>query len=296
MPTRFGSFRGWFALGMIMPTLLVLGCLLALPIVLSVYLSMTKDRLGSGFGEFVGAANYVRIFQDSDFWHSLYLSALFTVVFVILSTLMGLAMAVAIDKAPWGRRVMQGLLILPWATPWVVVGILWNRFSADPSGVSLARALVGLGILQPHESLLAIPWAAFGLTVLAAAWRQSCFSAMLFTGALKTVPPSVLEAGRVDGAGAWSRLVRLKLPIIRPVTATVIVFNVIFGFLQFDVVYAMTGGGPAKATKILPILIYDTLYNSTKMGTGTALSMILAVVALVCGFLVVRFNGRRVDV
>lgn len=218
---------------------------------------------------------------------------LFTVAFVAISTLVGLLMALAIDKAPVGRRFLQAALILPWATPWVVVGILWNRFAADPNGLSLAKLLIQLGVIQPHESLLAMPVPALFLVVLAASWRQSCFSAMLFIAALKTVPPSVLEAGHVDGASGWHRLVRLKLPIIAPVTGTVVVFNVIFGFLQFDVVYAMTGGGPANATKILPIMIYDTLYNNTQMGTGTALSMILAVVALAIGFFVVRVTGRE---
>lgn len=281
-----------FSSTMVVPAAIALTALLAVPIVIAVYLSLTKDRLGTGFGEFVGIANYTGILFNQLFWRSLGLSVLFTLVFVALSTLIGLGMAVIIDKAPVGGRFMQAMLILPWATPWVVVGILWNRFAADPSGVSLAHLLISLGVLQPYESLLAKPVAAFVLVVLAASWRQSCFSAMLFTAALKTVPPSVVEAGHVDGASAIQRFLRLKLPIIAPVTGTVLVFNVIFGFLQFDVVYAMTGGGPANATRILPIMIYDTLYNSTKMGTGTALSMILAVVSLLVGFAVVKLTAR----
>lgn len=284
-----------FSRRMVLPTAVVLGILLVLPIVLSVYLSLTKDKLGTGFGEFLGLGNYIRILQHQGFWQSLWLSLLFTVAFVLISTFLGMLMALAIDKAPVGRRFLQAALILPWATPWVVVGILWNRFSADPNGLSLSRMLIGLGVIEPHESLLAMPVPALVLVVLAASWRQSCFSAMLFIAALKTVPPSVLEAGHVDGASTWHRLVRLKLPIIAPVTGTVVVFNVIFGFLQFDVVYAMTGGGPANATKILPIMIYDTLYNNTQMGTGTALSMILAIVALSIGFLVVKLTGRKAN-
>lgn len=284
-----------FSRGMVLPTAVILGVLLVLPILLSVYLSLTKDKLGTGFGEFLGLQNYVRILQDDSFWGSMGLSVLFTVAFVLVSTLAGLIMSLVIDKAPFGRRFLQAMLILPWASPWVVAGILWNRFSTDPTGISLARFLIDLGILQPHESLLAKPIPALVLVVLAASWRQSCFSAMLFIAALKTVPPSVLEAGHVDGASGWNRLLRLRLPLIAPVTGTVVVFNVIFGFLQFDVVYAMTGGGPANATRILPIMIYETLYNNTQMGTGTALSMILAVVALTIGFLVVRLTGRRTD-
>ena len=284
-----------FAHGMVLPTAVVLGALLLVPIVLAFYLSLTKDKLGTGFGDFIGIRNYVNIFQNDSFWAAMKLSVIFTVLFVIFSTLIGLVMAIVIDKAPIGRRFMQAMLILPWATPWVVVGILWNRFAADPSGVSLARFLISLDIIKPHESLLAMPLPALILVVLGASWRQSCFSAMLFTAALKTVPPSVIEAGHVDGASAWQRLLRLKLPMISPVTGTVIIFNVIFGFLQFDVVYAMTGGGPANATRILPIMIYDTLYAQTKMGTGTALSMILAAVSLVVGFLVIRLTGKRAD-
>lgn len=292
MNTSAGSMDR-FARFMVLPTAAVLGALLVLPILLSVYLSLTKDKLGTGFGQFLGFANYAKLLQSSDFWRSLGLGLVFTVSFVIVSTVLGLLMALAIDSAPFGRRMMQAMLILPWATPWVVVGILWNRFSADPNGLSLARVLIDLGLIQPHESLLAKPLSALALVILAASWRQSCFSAMLFIAALKTVPSSVLEAGHVDGANSWQRLMRLILPIITPVTGTVIVFNVIFGFLQFDVIYAMTGGGPANATKILPIMIYDTLYNNTQMGTGTALSMILAVVALAIGFLVVRVTGTR---
>ncbi len=282
-----------FARAMIAPTAILLTLLLAVPIILSLYFSLTKDKLGSGFGPFIGLQNYIYLAHDPAFWLSLSKSVIFTVVFVVFSTFLGLAMAVIIEKIPVGQRLLQVLLIIPWATPWLVVGILWNRFVVDTSGISLARFLVSLNILEASESLLAKPLTAFLFIVVAAAWRQSCFSAILFLAAFKSVDPTIVEAGQVDGATSRQRFWRLIMPVIRPVTATIVILNVIFGFLQFDVVYAMTGGGPAGATKILPIMIYETLYAHTKMGTGTALSMILAVVALAIGFAVVKLSSTK---
>lgn len=284
-----------FAWKMISPTAFILGLLLGIPLLLSIYLSMTKDKLGTGFGEFIFLGNYLKLMSSDQFWTSFWLSVLFTVIFMLSSTMIGLGMAVAIENAPVGKRVMQALLILPWATPWVVVGILWNRFTSDATGPSLASFLVWLGVLEPSESLLASPFWALVIVIIAATWRQSCFAALLFIAGLQTVPPSIIEAGKVDGANAWRRFWQIVMPFIAPTTGTIIIINLIYGFLQFDVIFSLTGGGPAGATKTLPILIYETLYNSTKMGTGTAISMVLALLALVCGLVVVRLTARRED-
>lgn len=274
------------------PGFLVLYGLLLVPAAASVWYSLSSNALGVQRSQFVGLDNYLTVLRADAFWHSLTITVIFAAVFVLLSTLIGLGMAVVLNRAFPGQRFLAALLIIPWATPWVVVGIIWNRFASDEAGVSIQHALTVTGLIEPHSSLLAHPVGAMVLVIVAASWRQSCFAAMLFLSGLKTVAPSVIEAAQMDGAGPVRTFWHVILPWIRPVTVTVLLINVIYGFLQFDVVYAMTHGGPGNATQILSILIYQTLFTKTLMGTGSALSVLLGVVALCFGMLVVVSTGR----
>lgn len=131
------------------------------------------------------------------------------------------------------------------------------------------------------------------ITVLAAVWRQASFAGILLLAGLQALPGELHEAASLDGANVWQRFIHITLPWLRPVLITVTVFNVIYAFLQFDVVFAMTQGGPGDTTQVMSILIYRQLFVSTNIGLGSALAVILGVVALVGGLITVRLFYRK---
>ncbi len=282
-----------FGLKLVAPAMIILIVLLALPTVLTaVYSLHDVPASGNGFGPFVGIENYQIIFASPVFWRSAQVTLTFAVGFVILSTVIGLAMAMLLNQRFIGRGLARALLIIPWATPWLVIGILWKWF-ADGSVGGLNAVLLMLGVTQDYIPFLSDPNTALPITVLAAVWRQASFAGILLLAGLQTLPEELHEAAQLDGANWWQRFTNITLPWLRPVLITVTVFNVIYAFLQFDVIFAMTGGGPGDATQVMSVLIYRQLFVNTNIGLGSALAVILGVVALVGGLVIVKMFYRK---
>lgn len=282
-----------FGLKLVAPAMIILIVLLALPTVLTAIYSLHDvPANGSSFGPFVGIENYQIIFASPVFWRSAQVTLTFAVGFVILSTVIGLAMAMLLNQRFIGRGLARALLIIPWATPWLVIGILWKWF-ADGSVGGLNAVLLMLGVTQDYIPFLSDPNTALPITVLAAVWRQASFAGILLLAGLQTLPEELHEAAQLDGANWWQRFTNITLPWLRPVLITVTLFNVIYAFLQFDVIFAMTGGGPGDATQVMSVLIYRQLFVNTNIGLGSALAVILGVVALVGGLVIVKLFYRQ---
>ena len=282
-----------FGLKLVAPAMIILFVLLALPTVLTaIYSVHDVPASGSSFGPFVGFENYQIIFGSPVFWRSAQVTLTFAVGFVTFSTVIGLAMAMLLNQRFIGRGLARALLIIPWATPWLVIGILWKWF-ADGSVGGLNAVLLAIGAIRDYQAFLSDPNTAMPITVLAAVWRQASFAGILLLAGLQTLPEELHEAAQLDGANWWQRFTNITLPWLRPVLITVTVFNVIYAFLQFDVVFAMTQGGPGDTTQVMSILIYRQLFVNTNIGLGSALAVILGVVALVGGLVIVRLFYRR---
>ncbi len=282
-----------FGLKLVAPAMIILVVLLALPTLLTlVYSFYDVPASGSSFGPFVGFENFTIIFSSPVFWRSAQVTLTFSIGFVVLSTVIGLAMAMLLNQRFIGRGLARALLIIPWATPWLVIGILWKWF-ADGSVGGLNAVLLLLGLTQDYQPFLSDPNTALPITVLAAVWRQASFAGILLLAGLQTLPEELNEAAQLDGANWWQRFSNITLPWLRPVLITVTVFNVIYAFLQFDVVFAMTQGGPGDTTQVLSVLIYRQLFVNTNIGLGSALAVILGVVALIGGLTIVRLFYRR---
>lgn len=282
-----------FGLKLVAPAMILLAVLLAVPTVLTAIYSLHDvPASGSSFGPFVGIENYTIIFASPVFWRSAQVTVTFAIGFVVLSTLIGLAMAMLLNQRFIGRGLARALLIIPWATPWLVIGILWKWF-ADGSVGGLNAVLMMLGLTNDYHPFLSDPNTALPITVLAAVWRQASFAGILLLAGLQSLPEELHEAAQLDGANWWQRFTNITLPWLKPVLITVTVFNVIYAFLQFDVVFAMTQGGPGDTTQVLSVLIYRQLFVNTNIGLGSALAVILGVVALVGGLVIVKLFYRK---
>lgn len=249
----------------------------------------------NGPSTFVGLDNYARVLAAAEFHNSLRITTLYALGFVIISTVLGLGFALLLHQHFRGRTIARTLLIIPWAAPWLLVGIMWKWFIDADVGM-LNGVLYQFGLTDRYLAFLANPDQALFFTILAAAWRQASLSGLLFLAALQTIPHDLPEAATVDGAGAWQRFRYITAPWLRPVMMVVLVTNVIFGFLQFDVVYAITQGGPGNATNLLSILLYRQIFQFSNVGAGSAIAVILGLIAFAVGLLFVKFLYRTESV
>ena len=267
-----------FGLLLTLPAVLLMVALIGVPAVQTVLSSFRRTAL-SGETTFIGVANYEKLLASSEFHSSLFTSLNYTIGYVVLATGLGLAFALLLNQRFALRGLGRSLLILPWAIPVVLAGLIW-RGLLDRSAGGLNAALSQLGIIDDY-----IPWLASGawalfFTILAAVWHQASFAALLFLAALQTIPNEVTEAARVDGASPWQNLRLIVLPWIRPMTIVVLVVNAIYGVLQFDTVFAMTQGGPGDATMLLPVLLYRQMFVFGDIGLASATAVVVAFMAL----------------
>ncbi|ADB48608.1 binding-protein-dependent transport systems inner membrane component [Conexibacter woesei DSM 14684] len=283
-----------FGLYLALPALIVVLGLIAWPAIQTLIYSLQRVAL-NGDTRWVGLRNFKLLIENPDFVHSLWLTAVYAIAFLVVSTVLGLAFALLLNERFRGRWLARTLLIVPWACPWVIAGIIWKWF-ADGDVGALNGALYQIGVIDEYKAWLSSDTGALIISVLAAAWRQASFAALLFLAGLQTIPHELPEAAKVDGATAWQRFRLITLPWLKPVIVVVIVINVIFGFMQFDVIYALTQGGPGNATEVLSIFLYEQLFVYTNVGLGSATAVVLGVVALLIGLLFVKVIYRSDDV
>ena len=284
---RFGALLA-------IPATVIALLLVAGPSAQTVLYSLQKVSF-NGPSTFVGLDNYARVLAAPEFQNSLRITTLYAIGFVVISTGLGLGFAMLLHQRFRGRTLARTLLIIPWAAPWLLVGIMWKWFIDADVGM-LNGMLYQFGLTDRYLAFLANPDQALFFTILAAAWRQASLSGLLFLAALQTIPQDLPEAATVDGASAWQRFRYVTMPWLRPVMMVVLVTNVIFGFLQFDVVYAITQGGPGNSTNLLSILLYRQIFQFSNVGAGSAIAVILGLVAFAVGLVFVKFLYRTESV
>lgn len=242
--------------------------------------------------ENVGLANYKELLGDEKFWNALGITFKYVLWNIPLQTVLAILMAVAMDRVVKSMFI-KGLLILPYLLSNVLVALtfLWLL---DPLLGVVNAGLEALGMArQPFFGTpeQAIPTIA-GINI----WRHTGFNALLFYAGLQSIPRTVFEAARIDGASAVQEFFRITLPLLRPVTVFVLVTSLIGSFQIFDTVAVTTQGGPVDATKVLVYYIYQNAFAFFKMGYATAMSMVLFALLVVFTLIQMRlFNANHSD-
>jgi ABC-type sugar transport system permease subunit len=290
---------GRLALILNLPTLIVLACVLAYPIAFAGYLSFHEvsiRQLRSGEFPFVGVANFTRLFQDEVFWLSLRHTLVFVAATVTLEVVIGLAVALTIsDERVWISRVTRVLILIPWAVPPVVNGLLWS-FIANAQYGYLNRALYKLGLITDYVNWLGEPRLAMAVVIAAYVWRTTPFNILLYHAALQGIPAEVYEAAAVDGASPWQSLWRLTLPLLRPIVAVTLILRTTFSFTVFDEILAITQGGPGNDTWVAAWYTYRTAFQPPfNIGLGAASAWVLAVMIGLAALAYVRLVYRRLE-
>ncbi len=222
-----------------------------------------------------GLGNYLDMLKDQTFWETIGRTLYFTVVSVGLELAMGLAIAQLIHSHPWGWQFLRFSLIIPWAVPTIVNGAMWRWIYSADFG-ALNGLLMQLGLIKHYVAWLILPSMAMNLVIVADVWHTMPFVALILQAALATLPEDLDEAAAVDGANAWQRFWKIRLPLLRPAILVALIVRTVDAFRVFDIVYIITSGGPAYKTLTITYLTYLNSFSFGKQGTGAALSFLIS--------------------
>lgn len=281
------------ALALLAPLLIVLAVVAVFPIVYSFVTSLYDVNLARPLRRpFVGFDNYLQMLGEPRIQIALWRTAVYTFVTVIGTTLAALAVALFLNETFRGRRILAILLLVPWATPSVVNGLMWKWIYDSNYGV-LNGLLTALGLIDNYKIWLADPDKTLYLIANAAIWKQMPLSAILLLVTMKSISEDLYKAARVDGANVFQRFLHVTLPALRPGLMLVLVYETMISVRHFDLFMLLTQGGPGNASSTLSWQIYVETFRSLRFGTGSALAYILAFVTLILGYLMIRLGWRR---
>jgi multiple sugar transport system permease protein len=278
-----------------LPGMAYLALFLAYPLFYNVWTSVHDVQLGSLLGgaePFNGLANYRAVVDDPAFWHSVRLSLVFTLASLLFQFTIGFALALLFARPFPLNGLLRSLLLVAWLLPPVVSGTLFRWLLDAESGAynALLKA-AGLGTLS-HD-WLTDPSTSMAGVIFANVWVGVPFNMLLLLVGLHTIDPELYEAAAIDGAGAWQRFRRITLPLMRPVSVTVLLLGLIYTFKVFDIIFVMTGGGPVDATRVLSLYVYEVFFTFFRFGQGAAAGLLLLVVPLLVGAFYVRRLRRE---
>jgi len=271
---------------MLAPALLVLAVLAAWPGLWVLWLSLQQRIPVFGIERFVGPAHYAFLAGDPRFWNAVHVTVLFTLASVMLELLLGVAVALALQGQRRGRRLAVALLLLPWALPSVVTGRTFE-WLYHPSAGLLNFVLGGVAINWLGEPLLALP-----ALIAADVWRTMPFVALLCYARLLTIAPDIYEAARVDGAGAVATVRDITLPLLRRVLLIALLFRTLDALRAFDLMFVLTGGGPANTTETLTVYAYRSLFQTLQLGFGAAIGVVVFALVMLVAWGYLRAMAR----
>ncbi|MGG5823461.1 carbohydrate ABC transporter permease [Falsiroseomonas sp. HW251] len=278
---------------LVAPVIAVLLVIAAFPILYSFWVSLHDIVLTRPLRRpFVGFDNYLRVFDDPRFWVAVLRTTTYAVFVVVVVTVLAIGVALLLNEAFPGQRILAALLLVPWATPSVVTGLMW-KWIYDPNYGLLNGMLVQVGLLEKYRVWLGDPDLTIFLIANAAIWKQMPLAALLLIVTMKAIPEDLYRAAKVDGAGVFTRFWHVTLPALRPGLVLVLVYETMISIRHFDLFLIMTQGGPGDASFTLSWLIYVETFRSLRFGTGAAMSYLLALATFVLSYLFIRFVGRK---
>ena len=260
------------------PTLCLITALMLYPILASLWGSLHFQRLRFGsVPQFVGFKNYADILGREEFWEALRVSVVFAGASLLAVTVLGIGAALVLNEEFPGRGFVRALVLVPWAVPPVVNGLLWQWIFDGKVGI-LNQLFLDMGIIDSYRSWLANPdpTIVMATLVFAQVWKTLPFAIIVLLAALQAIPVDLHDAARVDRAGAWARFRHVTLPWLTPALVVVLIIETLTAFQTFDLIYVLTGGGPGTTTTTLVWLTYLTAFDRLDLGHGNAYAYIIA--------------------
>jgi multiple sugar transport system permease protein len=261
----------------LLPTLLALSVFQLYPMVEAVVMSVTDESLVRPTTTFVGLEQYARLATDPVFWRMLQVTAVYAFSSIVLHVLSGLTLALAIDygvrRGLRGRLTTRVSVLLAWIIPGIIIGLVWKVMLVESQfgAVNHFLGLIDVGPVPFRSD----PTLALVSTIVAGTWRGTAFSMIMIYGGLQQVPRRLYEAAKVDGAGRWARFRHVTLPQLRSVVFVTTVLVTIYSLNTFDLIFALTGGGPGRATQVLALFMYQEAFQDYALGRAAAVAVVM---------------------
>ena len=268
---------------LIAPAVILMLAVTAYPIGYAIWLSLHRYNLASPADTaFIGLANYQTILTDKYWWTAFFVTLAITVISVAIEFVLGLALALVMHRTIFGRGVVRTAILIPYGIVTVAASYSWY-YAWTPGTGYLANLLPdgSAPLTQQIPSLAVI--------ILAEVWKTTPFMALLLLAGLALVPDDLLRAAEVDGAGAWTRLTRVIIPLIKPAILVALLFRTLDAFRIFDNIYVLTGG--SNDTASVSILGYDNLFKAFNIGLGSAISVLVFAAVAVIAFIFIKIFG-----
>ena len=243
---------------------------------------------------FIWFDNYIAVMQDPVFWSSLGRTAIWIGLTIPLQLFLGFATALLLNQKFFWRGLARSLILIPWALPSVVIGLMWSWIYHPQVGL-LNDLLMRLHILSYAVPWLADPGTALYAIIMALVWQGFPFFAIMILAGLQTIPSNLYEAASIDGASAWQKFREITLPGLKGVLVTAVMLRIIWVANSMDVIYVMTGGGPGYATHTSPLYAFKRTYSSMDFGYGSALAVTFTLMLFVLIFIYLRRVGKDMD-
>ena len=283
-------FLPWLFLA---PALLIYSVVVVYPMIYSSWLSLFRWDGVAPTKVFVGFDNYVTLLTQNDvFWIALRNNAVWLVAALLLPTSIGLGLAILLNSKFRGSHIFRSIFYFPAVLSLAVVGLIWTWIYHPDLGL-LNQALIAGGLKSFTRNWLSDPNIALYPVIIAATWNAVGLPMLLFLAGLQTIPEELHEAAKVEGAGPIRRFLYVTFPLLRETTLVVLAITAISALKAYDIIYAMTNGGPANRTQLLSTWMYFLTYNYNQVGLGTAIAVVLFSLTLIFAIPYIRFMTRK---
>jgi multiple sugar transport system permease protein len=283
---EFGNAERRTAYYMILPALIIIVAIAFFPIMYSILLSVTSSTI-TGFGSFVGAENYIEMFQNEDFWEGLKNTVIFTVASVVLEFIIGLGIALAINRAFRGRGLVRAAVLVPWAFPTVISAVMWRLMFQDQIGI-INEVANGIGLIS--EPILSDTTLLLLGAIFVDVWKTTPFMALLLLAGLQTIPGDVYEAARVDGANVMQRFFRITMPLLKGTILVAVLFRTLDAYRVYDLFWVMSG----QQLESLSTFVFKSVRVSQLLfAQGNAASVFIFVTAFLIALIFIKVFGMQ---
>jgi len=289
--------RYLFGYTLLAPAVLYVGFLVGAPFLFSLYLALSNASVGAPVARFVGLENFTSALETGVFWTAVRNTLVFTVGAAVMKGFLGTTLAFLLVQPFKGRRVVRGLVVIPFTIP-IAISVLGWKWMFDSQFSVLNWALSGLGLIGEYGTpgwpvWLGQPLLALASVMFVNVWRSFPFSAIVLLAGMTSVNPEIIDAAKVDGATFLQRFRKIIVPMIAPILFVGAAFDTVFTLSDLSIVYLLTNGGPDGATEILPTLAYNTGIRGGALGRGAAISLFLFPLLLPAMIILLRTLRRR---
>ena len=253
------------------PAILMLSIFVLYPFSKGLWLSVLNTEVAIP-GEFVGLKNFIKLWNDQIFRRTAQNTILYTIAATILKLGLGMIVALLLNQLIGFKRIIRASMLLPWIVPTILSALAW-KWMFDPTFSVISFFLFHLGITSKQISWLGGPVLSLTSVIIVNTWRGMPFFAITLLAGLQTITPTLYEAAAIDGASGWQRFWYVTWPLLMPVTMVVVLFSVIMTFADFQLVYILTGGGPANSTHLFATYAYQIGIGTGKISEGAAVSL-----------------------